>query len=144
MDWNHIHLATNHLPVVGTIFCLIFWFFSTARKYTEGMRMVLWIVVFTCVTGIAVKFTGEPAAENVKAEQSVIQSHEDWADRATTGLFVWLLFSGWALWDSRGSRKTVRPVAWWMVTVAGVATMILLIVAAYHGGQISHPNLRPA
>lgn len=141
MDWNHIHLATNHLPVVGSLFCLIFWVLTLVRRDSGGQRMVLWVIVFTSLVGIGVKFTGEPAAEQIKVSPEILKAHEDWADRATTAIFFWFVASSIGLWKSRvNKRMPVYVVA--LVTFFGLATLGLMAVAANYGGKIGHPELR--
>lgn len=137
IDWNHIHLATNHIPIIGSMFCMIFWIFSWMRKDVSSMRMVLWVIVFTSVAGIAVKFTGEPAAENVEVVESVLKAHEDWADRATTGLFFWFLAGIWGLVQTR-NNKPFGKICLGTITFFGLATMALLGAAAFYGGKINH------
>lgn len=141
MDWNHIHLATNHLPVVGSLFCLIFWVLTLVRRDRGGQRMVLWVIVFTSLVGIGVKFTGEPAAEQIKVSEELLRAHEDWADRATTAIFFWFVVSSIGLWKSRGSKK-IPVYVMGLVTLFGVATLALMAVAANHGGKIGHPEIR--
>ncbi len=140
MDWNHIHLATNHIPIIGSLFCMIFWFYSLIRKDIASLRMVLWVIIFTTIAGVGVKFTGDPAVEKINAKEEVIKMHEDWADRATTGIFFWFLVSGWALFQSRKS-KPLKNYTKVLVSVFGIITMLLLTAAAFYGGKISHPNL---
>lgn len=141
MNWTHWHLATNHIPVIGTIFCLVFWVLVSMRRDYPGQRMVMWVIVFTALIGIAVKFTGDPAAEKLSGLDTYIKEHEDWADRATTGIFVWLSASGWGLWSLRAGGK-MKMAVWLCITITGIVTMVLMGVAAYHGGRISHPEIR--
>lgn len=140
MDWNHIHLATNHIPIIGSLFCMIFWVYAWLRKDAATQRMVLWVILFTTLAGVGVKFTGDPAVENIKADEQVIKLHEDWADRATTGIFFWFLISGWGLIQSIKS-KPLKNYTKILVTVFGVISMMLLAVAAFYGGKISHPHI---
>lgn len=141
MNWTHWHLATNHIPIIGTIFCLVFWVLVSIRRDWQGQRMVMWVIVFTALIGIAVKFTGEPAAEQLSGVDTYIKEHEDWADRATTGIFVWFLASGWGIWSLRAGGQMKRGV-WLCITISGIITMVLMGVTAYFGGRISHPEIR--
>lgn len=141
MDWNHIHLATSHIPIIGSLFCMIFWIIFSIKKDLNAQRIVVFVILFTSLAGIAVKFTGDPASEKVAAEESIIKSHEDWADRATTGLFFWLLASIWGVIQTR-NKKPFNKVSFSLITIFGLITMALLAVAANYGGQINHESLR--
>ena len=45
MDWTHLHLALNHVPVVGPPFLLIFLLWSWARREMRTLRFCLFLLV---------------------------------------------------------------------------------------------------
>src|SRR5262245_3743893 len=91
MDWVHLHLALNHVPVLGIPFLLVLLLWSWLRGQTATLRFSLWLLVVMTMASIAIKFTGDLAAEKIAAEpgvdKTVIGRHEESADQATTGVF---------------------------------------------------------
>lgn len=45
MDWTHLHLALNHVPVLGTPFLLGFVLWSWWRGQAVTLRFCLWLFV---------------------------------------------------------------------------------------------------
>lgn len=145
VDWPHLHLALNHVPVIGTPFLLLLLGWGWARRSAEITRLaLLWLVPFAALS-IALKFTGDFAAEEsagrLEPVREFVERHEQAADQATAGVFLLGLAAAQALW--RGRRG--RPVPSWslaLVAVLGLATGLLLARTANLGGQIGHPELR--
>ena len=106
MDWVHLHLALNHVPVLGTVFVGLLLAVALIRKSDELKRVSLVAFVALAVVSIPIKFTGDFAHEKLtKAEwldQSRAVAHEQMADQATTGMFLLGLVAAFALWQGRG------------------------------------------
>ena len=59
MDWVHLHLALNHIPVLGTLFVGLLLATALVKKNRELMRLsLIWFVTLTVVS-IRMKFTGD-------------------------------------------------------------------------------------
>lgn len=146
MDWIHLHLALNHVPVFGVPFLLGLLSWSWGRAQRATLRLCLWAFVVLAATSVAIKFTGDFAAEKVKAgsgfEKALIELHEESADQATTGVFFLGLSALVALFLSRGGRATPK----WslgLITFLALATFVLMARTANLGGHIRHPEIRP-
>jgi hypothetical protein len=85
MNWAHIHLSLNHLPVVGIIFGVLLLLLALLRKSEELKRVSLGVFVLTALLALPVYFTGEPAEEVVEhvpgVAESLIGRHENAAVR---------------------------------------------------------------
>lgn len=146
MNWIHLHLALNHIPVLGPPFLLLWLVWAWTRRETRALRFCLQLFVALAVVSIAIKFTGDFAAEAPGAlgpgDQSRIQFHEETADQASTGVFLMGLTAfGTLLWSRRA-----RPIPAWMLAVVAalaVLTLVLMGRTANSGGQIRHPQVRP-
>jgi uncharacterized membrane protein len=146
MNWTHLHLALNHVPVLGTPFLLLLLAWGWVRKSREITHLaVLWLVPFAALA-IALKFTGDFAAEHpasgLTEPRPYLSQHEQAADRATLGVFALGLLAGVALWQGRRGRVIE---AWLLgaLLAVGLVTTGLYVRAAQAGGWISHPELRP-
>lgn len=146
MDWTHLHLALNHVPVLGTPFLLGFFLWSWLRGQSVTLRFCLWLFVVLAAASIAIKFTGDFAAEKVGTQpgfdKALIDQHEQSADQATTGVFFMGIAAAVALFLSRGGRVTPN----WslgLLALLALGTFALMARTANFGGDIRHPEIRP-
>lgn len=145
MDWVKIHLAVNHIAVIGLPFLLILLGYGLIRKIGLITRLsIAWIAIFS-VVAIALKFTGDFAAESAGGKfdpvRATVNRHEQAADQATTAVFVLGLAAALACFLGRKSRP-IPPWCLVLVVISGLFASILLARTANLGGQISHPELR--
>lgn len=146
MNWIHLHLALNHIPVIGLMFVTLLLFTGVIRRSEEIKRLALWWIVILSVASIAIKFTGDFAAENAEKYQlldsALVAKHEQSADQATTGVFLMGIMATVGLICGRRGK----PVPSWAniaVLVLSLLTFLLLARTANTGGQIRHPEVRP-
>ncbi len=147
MDWTHLHLALNHVPVLGTPFLLGLFLWSWMRGQTVTLRLCLWLFVVLAAASIAIKFTGDFSAEALEKtpsfDKALIRWHEQSADQATTGVFFMGIAAAVALFLSRGGRAMPK----WslgLLAVLALATFFLMVRCANFGGHIRHPEIRTA
>ena len=147
MNWTHLHLALNHLPVLGVPFVVVLLAWGWVFRKREVVRVaVLWMVLVSGVA-IAVKFTGDFAVDvdpkRMSEVRAYVDRHEESADQATTAVFVLGIVAAVALYLGRGER--VQPS--WMLgllVALGIGTSGMYARSANLGGQINHPELRPS
>lgn len=146
MDWIHLHLALNHVPVLGTLFVCLLLITAAVKKDESLKRLSLWWTVALMLISIPLKFTGDFAAEKAGKEpwfiETLVQAHEQAADQATTGIFLMGIAAIMALVLARKGR----PVVTWSLSltlVLGLLTFALMARAANLGGQIRHTEIRP-
>lgn len=146
MDWVHLHLALNHVPVLGTGFVLLALLVSAWRRNAEFVRLSLWATVLFSAASVAIKFTGDFAWDELRPypqpyEAWRVGRHEDAADRATAGVFLCGLTAAVVLFIGR--RKPAMPVwAWGTVAMVLALTFAQMAWTANLGGQLNHPRLR--
>jgi uncharacterized membrane protein len=145
MDWVQIHLALNHIPVIGLPLLLILLVAGCWQKNNQLVRSVLWSLFVMVAAAIAIKFTGDFAAEEsasrLAAAQNFVVRHEQAGDQVTTGVFILGLLVAAALWLTRSDR----PIPRWtfiLIVSIGLLTCLLYARSAHTGGEISHPELR--
>jgi hypothetical protein len=146
MDWVHLHLALNHVPVLGTPFLIGLLAWAMWRRQDATLQLCLWLFVALATASVAIKFTGDFAAEQVGKspafDASLLGRHEQSADQATTGVFFMGLTAVLALFLSRGGRKA-RGWTLGLLGLMAVVTFILMVRTANLGGHIRHPEIRP-
>ena len=144
MNWAHIHLAMNHVPVilVPAALALVAW--GAIRGSSELIRVGLASLVLVAATGAAVYFTGEPAEGVIEDIEGIskpaIEEHEEAAGFAAvaTGLAGVLAIA--ALFSARGGRA-VPPMLLAATLVVTLAAAAALVRTAYLGGFIHHPEI---
>jgi uncharacterized membrane protein len=145
MNWAHIHLLLNHLPLVGTIFGVLLLLLALLRKSEELKRVSLGIFVLTALLALPVYFTGEPAEKVVEylpgVEEPLIERHEN------TALFALLMAGGAGVVALAGLilfRRAEKLPGWIVAAtlVLSLATSGLMGWTANLGGQIRHTEVR--
>jgi uncharacterized membrane protein len=83
MNWAHIHLMSNHFPVIGIVFGILLLLLALLRKSEELKKVSFGIFILIALVAFVVYFSGEPAEEVVEhlpgVKGSVIEQHEEMA-----------------------------------------------------------------
>ena len=145
MNWVHLHLALNHVPVLGTLFVGLLLVAALVRNSEELKRCSLIGFVALALVSIPIKFTGDFANEKLAGASWLAEDrvtvHEQAADQATTGMFLLGLAAAFALWQGRGSRPIAQATLW-TVLLLSLLTFLLMIRTANLGGEIRHEEIR--
>ena len=143
MNWAHLHLLTNHVPVLGTLFGLLLLAWGTLRRNEAIQRAALATFVVAALFAIPVFPTGEPSEEAVEhlagtAEQA-IETHEEAALLALISVELLGVIAALAIvWRRAGVARFVTRAA----LVLSVVTAGLMARTANLGGKIRHAELR--
>jgi uncharacterized membrane protein len=144
MNWAHVHLMLNHLPVLGTIFGLLLLGWAVLRRNEALQRVALATFVFTALAAVLVYLTGEPAEELVEdlagTAKQAIEAHEEAAVVALIAIEALgaLALAALVLFRKRGIP---RPLAGGALVFA-LATAGWMAQTANLGGRIRHAELR--
>lgn len=145
MTWAHLHLALNHVPVIGLPIALLLLAWALYRRSPELTRTSFGLLVLLGIVTIIVQLTGEPAEDLVEGlpgvTESLIERHEEAALIGTVGMTILGLLAVFGLWRFRAGRTLSR----WYPTVMLVAGVLLagyLGWVANLGGQIRHSEIR--
>jgi uncharacterized membrane protein len=145
MNWAHLHLLSNHIPVLGTLFGLLLLAWGMIRRSASLQRAALATFFVAALVAIPVFLTGEPAEEAVEhlagTAEGAIETHEDAALLSLISvelLGVIAVLS--VIWRrASGSRFVTRAALVMSVVTAG-----LMARTANLGGKIRHAELRGA
>jgi uncharacterized membrane protein len=146
MSWEHVHLVTNHFPIVGAILAVGVLAYGWAMRARSVQRTGLALLVIAGLTGTAAYVSGVQAEETVEEWPGVsedgIEDHEVAAKLAFIATLVAGAAAALALALSRGARAV--PIwALGLSLALGAGSVSLLVGAAQIGGRIRHPELRP-
>ncbi len=145
MDAVHVHLALNHVPVVGLGLSFLLLLAAVVMKSDDAKRLALGTFVLVALIALPAYFTGKAAEDAVEklpgVSEDLIERHEDAATFALVGVeIVGVVTLGGLFLFSRAS------VPKWLVAVVLVLSLAesgLLAWTAYVGGQIRHSEIRP-
>jgi len=144
MNAAHLHLAINHLPVVGVILVLPLLVWAIFRNSLELVRVALTTFVGIAVAALVVYLTGEPAEDVIEAlpgfREASVEAHER-AALLSLGFSVALGILGlFGLWRLRASSTIPR----WVAVSAFIGTLVVALSMAWTahlGGLIRHPEV---
>ena len=146
MNWAHLHLALNHVPVIGLPIVLLLLAWAIVRRSAELLKASFGLLILLAVVTVIVQVTGEPAEELVEGlpgvVDSMVEAHEESALLGTVGVVVIGVIALLGLW--RLGTGKILPL-WYSpaVLVAGILVAGLMIWIANLGGQIRHSEIRP-
>lgn len=144
MNWAHVHLALNHVPVIVVPVSLALLAFAVVRKSADLTTASLGLLVIAAVLGGGVFLTGEPAEQVVGhlpgMSEQAIEAHEEAAEVAAIVTGIAGLLGLWLLIARRGGRHAPT----WLLAATVVVALVaagLLARAANLGGYIRHPEI---
>jgi uncharacterized membrane protein len=145
LNWPHVHLMLNHIPVLGALFGLVLLVAGMYTRKEDVIKAALATFFVTGIFAVITYLTGEPAADAAKdlpcVAKNLIEEHEDFAMGSMIGASLLGLFSaGVLLRDWRGNVGKTQ------ITIALLAALALsgaMAVTAELGGRIHHEELRP-
>lgn len=146
MNAVHLHLLTNHIPILGSAFGLLVLACGfLLRNPSQQVRNAAYLILVVSALGaFAANFSGEGAEEAVEHLAGVahdpIEAHEDAAPFAV----AWAALAG-ALSLAGLALSVFRP-AWnrrmaWAVSVAALFAFATAARVGWLGGKIRHTEL---
>ncbi len=141
MNWVHLHLLINHMPVIGTGCGLLLLVAGRLRKSDELTKAALVVFVLVGLVAVPTYLTGESAEEAMKSipavSREMVLAHDDAAAFALGGAIALGVVA-------LGALVRVRRVRWlvWLLLTLAIAVGGLMVYTASLGGQIRHPEIR--
>lgn len=145
MNPTHAHLFLNHLPLIGSMFTLIFLIYFVYKNNSEAVKIFLYVFILLALITIPVVLTGDPAGETVKAipgfNESVVDNHEDagWISFYLVEALGVLAIIGLVLIKKSGNIKN-----WFKYSfiILAVISIVSFARTANLGGEIRHTEIR--
>jgi uncharacterized membrane protein len=148
MDLTHLHLLSNHIPVIGVIFGLVVLAWGMFQGSDEVKRVGLLTLIVAGIVAVPVYLTGEPAEEVVEklpgVSEGIIELHED---SALISLIFAMVAGAFALLSLVSNRLKWAALAKFSVVGTILVSLIaagLMARTANLGGQIRHSEIRAA
>ena len=144
MNYAYIHLATNHLPIVGVSFGLLILLIGFFKKSDEFKKAALWIFLFSGLSAVPAWFSGGHAAHMVKdltgVTKEFIGPHAEMADKFAIAIWAVGGLSLIGLWLGRRGRAIPKALTI-LIFVGALVAGGLSALTANLGGQIHHEEI---
>lgn len=145
MNWAHVHLIINHIPVIGIGLLILLFIVAMVRKNKGLITVALAFIILISLATIPVYLTGEPAEEVVEdmpgISEELIKEHEEQAEIA----FIFVEVAGGLALITLIARRYSDKLGQRLV----ILTLLVLIVSggligwtANLGGKIHHEEIR--
>ncbi|HLP22311.1 MAG TPA: hypothetical protein VK174_18480 [Chitinophagales bacterium] len=141
MNTAHWHLILNHVPILGTLACIIIIAFGLLRKNRDTQLLGLAGVVVMALISLIVMETGEGAEELVEKlpgiADAAMDAHEDAAKIANIILIVAGVFSVISL-ALHFFKSGLYVAAVWLTLIISAVAFGFMGYTGYLGGKIRH------
>jgi hypothetical protein len=141
MNTAHWHLILNHVPILGTLACIIIIAFGLFRKNRDTQLLGLTGIVTMALVSLVVMETGEGAEEIVEKipgiAEAAMEAHEDAAKVANVILIGSGVFAVIA-WALHFFKHAFYVVALWVTLAIGAVAFGFMGYTGYLGGKIRH------
>jgi hypothetical protein len=145
MNWAHVHLMINHIPVIGILGAILMLVYSLIRKSEEVKMVSFGLFAIIALITPAVYFTGGAAEKIVKnlpgVTEKYIGSHEEIASLTLVLTEILGITSLAGFVHLRRSGAIPKWVVA-MVLVLSLITATTANLTANLGGQIRHTEIR--
>jgi uncharacterized membrane protein len=145
MDAVHLHLISNHVPILGALFGILVLIYGMLRKSPPTIAAAYIVFIVSALVGLAAYFSGEGAEEAVEnlpgVTHDIVEAHED---VALYTLIAFVILAGVSLLGFLRSKNHYDRIKGWAIITLAVA-IISFSIGTYTGltgGQIRHTELR--
>ena len=145
INWAHVHLMINHIPVIGIPCIVLLLIYAVIRKSDEVRTVSFGLFILIALMTVAGYFTGGAAEKVVKnlpgVTEAYIGRHEEMAEYSV----VLTVLLGLAAAAGLVIRYRTGFIPKWSLTVVLLMAIVLSVVlgiTANLGGQIRHTEIR--
>lgn len=141
MDQTHLHLITNHLGIIGTLFAGIV-LIKGILSDTVQTRIASFILMLISSIGTFITFrTGHEAEETVEHIKGIseyaIEQHEEFAETALWFIALLAIASIVGLYAAKKNMAAEKKLSWVILLIC-LISFVIFAWTGYLGGQIMH------
>lgn len=146
MNSIYLHLISNHIPILGTMFCLVFFLYAVISKNKQLQQITCFLLVIISIIALPVFFSGHNAHEILEKlpeiSKNTIENHEQAALPALIAIEITGVIALTSLIASKQFNSSSKLLNTIIIILTLVSTF-LFANAAYTGGHIRHPEIKP-
>jgi uncharacterized membrane protein len=145
MDAVHLHLISNHVPIIGAFFVILVLIFGMVRKSPTTLVASYLIFLISAAVGVVAYLSGE-GAEEVAEElpgvtHNAIEAHEEVALYTLIAFIILAVISLIGLVKSKNHYENIKGIAA-ITLVVSVVSFGIGVYTGLLGGQIRHTELK--
>jgi len=141
-----IHLAINHVPVLGIVFSLVLFAYALLRNAKEVKIAALLVYLICSLFVFPTYLSGEKAEDLVEklpgVTETAIEKHEDLAKPALAMAVVGIALGFVVLFSIYSDFKTLTWLPYVLLALMVIQNLYFLNLA-HSGGLIRHTELNP-
>jgi uncharacterized membrane protein len=141
MSLAYIHLLSNHLPILGSLFGVLLLFIGYFKPSLQTAFSAYFLMVISGLGGFIAYFTGEAAEEHVEGlpgiSHNLIHLHEEMAENTLIFIFLLTAAALLGLWSQQAKWEKAKQIQLF-VMIVGIIAFILFAFTGYLGGHIRH------
>jgi hypothetical protein len=145
MNWAHIHLILNHIPLIGVGFTILLFIAGFIRNSKELINISLVFTIIVALWAIPTYLTGEPAEEVVERvpgiSENLIKQHEEMSEKA----FIFLEVVGALALMTLILKRYSEKLGGRLISITLIGLILgggMLAWTSNLGGRINHPEVR--
>lgn len=142
----HIHLALNHLPVVGVLLATLTLAAAAVARHPATRNLGLALLTFAALSALPAYFSGEGAEEIVEhrpgVSEALIERHEEAAQAALAVTLAAGIVAAAALFSARMRHERALRTLFAVALLSSAVSTGLMARVANLGGQIRHDEIR--
>jgi hypothetical protein len=145
MNWAHIHLILNHIPLIGVGFTILLFIAGFIRNSKELINISLVFTIIVALWAIPTYLTGEPAEEVVERvpgiSENLIKQHEEMSEKA----FIFLEVVGALALMTLILKRYSEKLGGRLISLTLIGLILgggMLAWTSNLGGRINHPEVR--
>lgn len=145
MNAVHLHLITNHFPIIGVFFGLLVLVYGFNNKSKTSVLAAYWVFIIAAALGAVAYFSGHSAEHIVEDVpgilETAIEEHEESALITFIAMIVLAILSIIGVMKKNFNFNSMKILAVIILIVATVS----LAIATYTGllgGNIRHSEVR--
>jgi uncharacterized membrane protein len=143
MDQTHLHLITNHLAIIGTLFAGIVLLIGLISNTVQTRIASFILMLISSIGGYITFKTGHEAEETVEhmkgISEYVIEQHEEFAEKALWFIILLFISSIVGLYAGKKNLSAEKKISWIILLIAFISFAVFAWTG-YLGGQIMHAN----
>ncbi|MEQ9188747.1 MAG: hypothetical protein RLP15_13515 [Cryomorphaceae bacterium] len=145
MDATYIHLLTNHIPILGSLFGFVLLLIGMLLKNRTVEIVALSTILLSALFTLPAYFSGEEAEHVVEKIAGIsefhLEEHEEHAELTLWLMIISGLLALMSLVSFRFATHLTRIARGSTLVITGFA-FITMLPLANHGGKIMHSELR--
>lgn len=145
MNFVHLHLLINHLPIIGTAIGFFVLLTGTLLKSKVTQRTGLLIATFAAIAAFPTMFSGDQAEDLLETSKEIDMSFVDAHEHAAE-LYIKIVIGAGIVslitfLFTFGKSKITQALSWISILALAVS-MVFSFEVGSSGGEIRHTEIR--